>query len=68
MTGNFERPPMKPKETKKADNGKKAGTETGTGTEMEDVIKLLKKKELQTKILKKIIPDNQPHENKPKQI
>lgn len=39
-------------ETEKADNGKK------TETEMESVIKLLKKHELQTEILKKIIKNN----------
>jgi len=50
---------MKSKETKKTDIGKNAGPE------VESVIKLLKKKELQTKILKKIIPENKPSENKP---
>jgi len=43
---------MKRKETKKEDNGKK------TETEMESVIQLLKKRELQTDVLKKIIKDN----------
>jgi hypothetical protein len=50
---------MKPKETKKDGNGKNAKNE------IESVIKLLKKKELQTKILKKIMPENKPSENKP---
>jgi len=51
---------MKRKETKKADNGKKAETET----EMESVIKLLKKHELQTDVLKKIIKSNKFTDNK----
>jgi hypothetical protein len=49
---------MKLKETKKADNGKK------TGTEKESVIKLLKKKELQTEILKRILKNNKLSDNK----
>jgi hypothetical protein len=49
---------MKRKETKKEDNGKK------TETEMESVIQLLKKRELQTDVLKKIIKDNKLTDNK----
>ena len=49
---------MKVQETKKTDKGKNAGPD------VESVIKLLKKKELQTKILKKIIPENKPTDNK----
>jgi len=56
----FRRHQMKRKETKKADNGKKAETET----EMESVIKLLKKHELQTDVLKKIIKSNKFTDNK----
>jgi len=51
---------MKPKNTSNnEEQGKKAVSD------IETVIKLLKKKELQTKILKKILPDNKPSENKP---
>ena len=49
---------MKPKEAKETEKGKNAGPD------VESVIKLLKKKELQNKILKKIIPENKPTDNK----
>ena len=52
MVRNFEQHHMKRKETKKEDNGKK------TETEMESVIQLLKKRELQTEVLKKIVKNN----------
>jgi hypothetical protein len=48
---------MKLKETKKTDKDKKPGSE------MESVEKLLKKKELQTEILKKILKNNKLSDN-----
>ncbi len=50
---------MKPEKTKNEEPGKKAAAD------LESVVKLLKKKELQTKILKKILPEKMPSENKP---
>jgi hypothetical protein len=47
---------MKPKKTQK-DDGK------STSPDIDSVIKILQKKELQTKILKKIIKENNPSDN-----
>jgi hypothetical protein len=51
--------PRNSKNEKNGENGEKAVAD------IESVIKLLKKKELQTKILKKILPKNVTTDNKP---
>jgi len=48
---------MKPQKTQKKDDGK------STSPDFDSVLKILKKKELQTKILKKIIKENNPSDN-----
>jgi len=56
LADNFKRPTMKPKKTQK-DDGK------STSPDIDSVLKILQKKELQTKILKKIIKENNPSDN-----
>jgi len=58
LVGKFERHHMKRKEIKKTANEKKAETE------IESIIQILKKRELQTEVLKKIIKNNKFTDNK----
>jgi hypothetical protein len=48
---------MKPQKTQKKDDGK------SPRPDFDSVLKILKKKELQTEILKKIIKENNPSDN-----